>query len=86
MDRDRHAWYLVLTRWQPGGGCHCATATRQEGKPMMLIRHPAHCLLLALVLTLWSLVAGAQTLPDKSRDKTLGVVNCADTVFAFRRH
>ena len=47
---------------------------------MMLIRQPAHCLLLALVLTLWGLVAGAQTLPDKSRDKTLGVVNCASSL------
>ena len=47
---------------------------------MMLIRHPGISLLLALALTLWGLVAGAQTLPDKSRDKTLGVVNCASSL------
>ena len=42
--------------------------------------HPLRYLLATLGLVLWSLVAGGQTLPDKSRDKTLGVVNCASSL------
>ena len=33
-----------------------------------------------LGLALFGLVAVAQVLPDKSRDKTLGVVNCASSL------